>query len=391
MGAKRRASAGPGAAEPEGIGRASLELAAQPLTWLLVAMPAALASQLWHADDVWVFLLSAIAVVPLAGMMGRATEHLANAMGPGIGGLLNATFGNAAELIIGLLIVSRGPAMYPLVKASITGSIIGNVLLVLGMATLFGGARHRVQHFNRTAAAMGSTLLALASIGLIMPSMSYYLFRAGSGVDARELGRVESLSDEIAVILAVVYVLYLAFSLWTHRELFGSGSDPADTREERPRWTRSAAVVVLLTATVGVAVMGEMLVGALERAGQGLGLNQVFLGVVVVATVGNAAEHSTAVAMALKDRMELAVQIAIGSSLQIALFVAPMLVFASIAMRTARPLDLHFTPLELIAVTLAVGILALVAQDGETNWMEGALLIAVYAIIGLAFYNLPMS
>lgn len=381
--ARRRAKA-------VGLGGALAQLARQPLTWLAVALPIAIAAHLRGLGDVWVFGLSAIAVVPLAGMMGRATEHLAAVAGPGIGGLLNATFGNAAELLIGLLILARGPSMYPLVKASLTGSIIGNVLLVLGMAILLGGTRHPRQRVNRAAAGIGSTLLALASIGLIMPSVSYYLFRAGAAVGPGELGRVESLSEEIAVILAVVYVLFLGFSLWTHRELVsGNAGAPVDAGDEPP-WSAATAIAVLLIAAVGVGAMGELLVGAVQHAGEALGLNQVFLGVIVIATVGNAAEHSTAVLVAMKDRMDLAVHIAIGSSLQIALFVAPVLVFASLAMN-ATPLDLHFTPLELLAVVFAVGILVLVAQDGETNWLEGVLLLAVYAIIGLAFYNLPLG
>jgi Ca2+:H+ antiporter len=357
----------------------------------MLAAPIALGLAGAGAGDLWIFFASAIAIVPLAAVMGRATEQLANALGPGIGGLLNATFGNAAELIMGLLIIMRGPTMYPLVKASITGSIIGNVLLILGMSMLFGGLRRQRQRFNRTAAATGATLLALASIGLIMPSAYVYLFHASGGASSSALGRVESLSEEIAAILIAVYLLYLVFSLRTHRQLYGS--DAGGERERpaaAPPWTRRAALLYLLIATAAVAVMAELLVRTVAHAGAALGLNQVFLGVVVLATIGNAAEHSTAVLMAYKDRMELTVQITIGSSLQIALFVAPMLVFASLALGQV-PLDLHFTALELLAVLIAAGVLTLVAQDGETNWLEGVLLIAVYAIIALGFYHLPLA
>jgi Ca2+:H+ antiporter len=354
-------------------------------------MPVALALQVFHVGDLWIFVFSGLAVVPLAGLMGRATENLAETLGAGVGGLLNATFGNAAELIIALLILWRGPEMYPLVKATITGSIIGNVLLVLGAAILLGGLSYQRQKFNRTAASMGATLLALACIGLVMPTMYYYLFRAEADLSPEELHNVEFLSEEIAVILAVIYLLSLVFSLWTHQHLFGGPEHdlPTTGKHRQPEWDRTTSLIVLLVATAGVAWMAHMLVGTVEHAGQALGMNQVFLGVIVVAVVGNAAEHSTAVLVAMKNKMDLAVHIAIGSSIQIALFVAPVLVFASMFMGHSHPLDLHFTPLELIAVIVAVGVLALVSQDGESHWMEGAMLLAVYIILALAFYHLP--
>jgi len=303
---------------------------------------------------------------------------------------LNATFGNAAELIIALLILSHGPEMYPLVKATITGSIIGNALLVLGMAILFGGLSHSRQVFNRTAASMGATLLALASVGLIMPTVYYYLFRAGATLSTQELHNVEYLSEEIAGVLGFTYLLSLVFSLRTHQHLFG-GSDEESTNAEHHQadWSRTTSLIMLLVATAGVAGMAHILVGSVELAGRALGMNQVFVGVIVVAIVGNAAEHSTAVLMAMKNKMDLALHIAVGSSMQIALFVAPVLVFASMFMGHSRPLDLHFTPLELIALVIAVAVLALVSQDGESHWMEGAMLLAVYFILALAFYHLP--
>lgn len=381
----------PGPDAPARLGIALRELAKEPFTWLLAAMPVALGLELFHAPALWIFLFSGLAVIPLAGLMGRATENLAETMGAGIGGLLNATFGNAAELIIALLILWRGPEMYPLVKATITGSIIGNVLLVLGMAILLGGLFHQRQEFNRTAASMGATLMVLASIGLIMPTVYYYLFRAGASLSADELHNVEYLSEEIAVILALIYGLSLIFSLRTHQHLFAGSEEglPTTGEHHQPEWSRSTSLLVLLLATVGVAVMAHLLVGTVELAGQALGMNQVFIGVIVVSVVGNAAEHSTAVLVAMKNKMDLAVNIAVGSSLQIALFVAPVLVFASMIMGHSHPLDLHFTPLELISIVLAVSILALVCQDGESHWMEGAMLLAVYVILALAFYHLP--
>ncbi|HZU34485.1 MAG TPA: calcium/proton exchanger [Gemmataceae bacterium] len=375
------------------MGAALRGLARQPLYWLVLALPVAVTLEWSHAAELWIFLASAVAVVPLAGLMGRATENLAENLGAGVGGLLNATFGNAAELILGLLILRRGPDMYPLVKATITGSILGNVLFVLGMAILFGGLRYRRQEFNRAAAGMGATLLALATIGLIVPTLYYYLFRSGSGLSPAEWHNVESLSEEIAAILAVVYALSLIFTLGTHQHLFASPDKelPSGGGQHRREWSRATSLIVLLVATAAVAWMGHLLVGSVEHAGQALGMNQVFLGVIVVAVVGNAAEHSTAVLMAVRNKMDLAVHIAVGSSIQIALFVAPVLVFASMFMGHARPLDLHFTPLEMIAIVLAVGVLALVCQDGESHWMEGAMLLAVYVILALAFYHLPVA
>jgi Ca2+:H+ antiporter len=377
----------------EAMGPVWRKIAKEPLNWLLFALPAAIGLAAVDGSELWLFVFSAIAVVPLSGLMGRATENLAQTLGTGVGGLLNATFGNAAELIIALLILRRGPSMYPIVKATITGSIIGNVLLVTGLAILLGGLSHRRQTFNRTAVGMGATLLALAAIGLIMPTVYFYLFRTSAGLSSGNLQNVESLSEEIAIILAVIYALSLVFSLWTHQHLFTGSENAVATSEAHPRpeWSRTTSLLVLFAATVGVAAMGQLLAGSVEHAGQALGMTQVFIGVIVVAIVGNAAEHATAVMAAMKNDMDLAVHIAIGSSIQVALLVAPVLVFASMLMGHAHPLDLHFTPLEMIAVILAVGVLALICQDGETHWMEGVMLLGVYLIIALAFYHLPES
>ncbi len=368
-------------------------LLAHPLDLLLIALPAALAARYFDVGDLWVFVASAVAVVPLAGLMGRATESLAATLGTGIGGLLNATFGNAAELIIALVALSKGPEMYPLVKASITGSIIGNVLLVLGLSMTLGGFRHTIQKFNRTAASMGATLLTLATVGLIMPTLYYYVFAAGP-LQPEQVKTVESLSEEIAIVLAVVYVLTLVFMFVTHRSLFdvdepdGPEVSAQRLRQEEQLWSRGVALVVLVAATAAVAVVAEMLVGSVEVAAHRLGMSRVFVGVIVVAIIGNAAEHSTAVLVALKNKMDLAVNIAVGSGIQIALFVAPVLVFSSMLMGHSQPLDLHFTPMEIVAVTISIAILALVAQDGESHWLEGIMLLAVYVILALAFYHL---
>lgn len=377
--------------EPGSLGTALRGLAGQPLYWLLAALPVAVGLELLHAGGLWIFFASAVAIIPLAGLMGRATDSLAKALNPGIGGLLNATFGNAAELILALFALARGPEMYPLVKASLTGSIIGNVLLVMGVAIVAGGFRYRKQRFNRTAAGMGATLLALASVGLIMPALYYYLFRIKGIVNAEETHRIEFLSEEIAAVLAVIYLLSLVFTLVTHRDLFGSeGTEEGSTGEGRqPEWRWGTALIVLVMATAGVAWMSEVLVGTVEQARTALGMSEVFVGVIVVAVIGNAAEHSTAVFMAVKNEMDAAVQVAVGSGIQVALFVAPVLVFASMFMGHTHPLDLHFSLLETVAVVIAVGVLALVCNDGETHWMEGAMMLGVYVIVALAFYHFP--
>lgn len=365
-------------------------LADNPLDALLVAMPLAILVWWLHLGDTLVFIASGIAIIPLAGLMGRATESLAATLGPALGGLLNATFGNAAELIIALAAVAKGPHMYPLVKASITGSIIGNVLLVLGASFLLGGLRFKFQHFNRTAASMGATLLTLATAGLMMPTLYYHVFAAKLPLPPSQMHTVQLLSDEIAVVLASVYLLSLVFTFVTHRALIGSEVPEAaeGSAHALPGWSRPKAITVLVAATIGVAAMGELLVHSVDQAAEGLGMSSVFVGVIVVAIVGNAAEHSTAVLVAMKNQMDLSVNIAVGSSIQIALFVAPALVFASMLMGHEQPLDLHFTTMEIVAVAIAILVLAQVAQDGESHWFEGVLLLAVYAVLALAFYHL---
>lgn len=372
----------------------------EPLHWLLLAIPAAYGLEIYHIGDLWIFIAACVAIIPLAGLMGRATENLAEAMGPSIGGLLNATFGNAAELIIAFFALRDGKV--ELVKASITGSILGNILLVLGLSILAGGCIYRRQTFNRTAAGLGATLLTLASIGLLLPTIYYHLTKTGDAANlvtsagagsavplAEEMSRagLNFLSEEIAAILAVMYLLSLLFSLLTHRHLFAGTETEMEIHAEPPEWSKGVSVLVLLVATAGVALMSEMLVGSVEKAGESLGMNHIFVGVIVVAVIGNAAEHSTAVLVAMKDQMDLAVTIAIGSSIQVALFVAPVLLFAAYV--RGIPFDLHFSVMEVIAVVIAVAVTSVVSQDGETHWMEGAMLIAVYVMLALTFYHLP--
>lgn len=352
------------------------------LNLLLIFVPVAAVLEVSHANPIAIFVTSALAIIPLAGWMGRATEHLAEKLGEGVGGLLNATFGNAAELIIALMALRAG--LFEVVKASITGSIIGNILLVLGLSIIAGGLKFPQQSFNATAAALGSTMMALSAIGLLMPAVFHLIVRNNAAATE------QNLSLEIAVVLFITYVLSLVFSLKTHAHLYvGELNEEEESAIGTHGWSQTRSVVTLLVATVLVAVMSEFLVGAVEAASKSLGLTEIFVGVILVAIIGNAAEHSTAVLMALKNKMDLALNIAIGSSMQVALFVAPVLVFVSYAF--GKPMNLHFTILEVVAVVVAVAVMTLIVQDGQSNWMEGVLLLAVYIILGLTFYFLPAN
>jgi Ca2+:H+ antiporter len=331
-----------------------------------------------------------LALLPLAALMGEATEHLAHRAGPGIGGLLNATFGNAAELIIALALLFKGKDT--VVKASITGSILGNILLVLGASLFAGGLKYSTQRFNRTAAGVGATMMVLAAIGMLLPAIFHalpevMLLGPGTRPDLEH-----RLSLTVSVALMAAYGLSLLFSLKTHKNLYNpldeslSEFDAASTHEAFV-WTIRRSLLILLGSTVFVGLLSEVMARSMEEAGKSLGLTEVFLGVVIIAVVGNAAEHSSAVLVALKNKMDLSVGIALGSALQVALFVAPALVFASYLRE--EPMDLLFTTLEIVAVVLAVMIARMVAEDGESNWLEGAMLLMVYLILAIAFYFLP--
>jgi Ca2+:H+ antiporter len=347
------------------------------LNWLLLFVPVAIGVELLAPDrHLLIFVTSSLAILPLAGWMGRATEQLAERMGEGVGGLLNATFGNAAELIISLAALRAG--LHDVVKASIAGSIIGNILLVLGAAMLAGGLRRPEQHFNPVGARSQATMLTLAAIALILPAA----FKATAGTSAETLGL---LSVSISVVLLIVYLLSLAFSLITHPALF-AGSHPPE--EGTAHGSVGRAVAVLAAATAAIAWMSEIMVGAIEPTAHELGLSNVFVGVFVVAIMGNAAEHATAVSAALKDRMDLSLSIAIGSSIQVALFVAPVLVLASLVLGPA-PMDLAFPAGLVLTVLLSVLITGQVAGDGRSDWLKGAQLLAVYLVLALTFFFLP--
>lgn len=353
------------------------------LALLLVFVPIAITAEyILHSDQMFVFVTSAIAIIPLAGLMGRATEHLSEHVGEGLGGILNAAFGNAAELIIAITALRAG--YHDLVKASITGSIIGNILLVFGLSALAGGIKFPRQTFNRTAAHLGATMLLLSGIALVIPAVFHSI--AGERAEIDE----QTMSLLISVILIVTYGLSILFTLKTHSHLYrgNSGETSADGSSRPGLWSKSKSLTVLIMAAAVVALMSEMLVGSVEVAAETLGMTEVFIGVILVAIIGNAAEHSTAVLMAMRNKMDLALNIAVGSSLQIALFVAPLLVFLSYVIGPT-PMDLRFTSMEVLAVAVSVGIMAMMSEDGETHWMEGVQLLAVYGILAIAFFFLP--
>jgi Ca2+:H+ antiporter len=348
-------------------------------------IPAAVALELAHAEAGLIFFVAALGIVPTAALMGLATEELAARSGPGIGGLLNVTFGNAPELIIALFALSEG--LHEVVKASIVGSIIGNVLLVLGAAMLVGGIGRERQTFNATAANAQSAMLLLAAAALMMPAIFELVEGKGLPDPTAELvdygSTVENLSLAVAIVLIGTYVAGLFFSLRTHRDLFNPPY--AEQEEEGFGWSVRRSILMLFVAGLAVGLMSEILVGSISEASEAVGLSEFFIGVIVVAIVGNAAEHWVAVLVAFKNKMDLAVNIAIGSSAQIALFVAPVLVITSFFIGPG-PLPLVFNGFELGAVLLAILIANVVTNDGESNWFEGVQLLALYAIVGIAFF-----
>ena len=358
---------------------------------LLVFIPISLAAEFLHWGPLVVFITSAMAILPLAAWMGTATEEIAVVLGPSLGGLLNATFGNATELIIGIVALNAG--LIDVVKASITGSIIGNLLLVMGLAMLLGGLRYKEQEFQPIVARVNASAMNLAVIALLLPTAMNY---TSSGIGEVTLQR---LSDGVAIVLILVYSLTLLFSMKTHTYLYDVGiadmepeelaaanlapDEPAPHEVNLWLW-----VAVLFASTIMVAVESELLVGTLEEATARLGLTALFTGVIVVPIVGNAAEHATAVTVAMKNKMDLSVSVAVGSSLQIALFVAPVLVLAGWLL--GKPMDLDFNPFEVVAVTVSVLIANSISSDGRSNWLEGTLLLAAYTVLGLAFYFHPV-
>jgi Ca2+:H+ antiporter len=349
------------------------------VNWLFAFIPATLALEHGGAPAPWVFFSAALAIVPIASLIVRATEQIATYSGDAVGGLLNATFGNAPELIIAVVALKAG--LLDMVRASLIGAILANLLLALGVAFLLGGLRYRDQTYNAGAARMYSSMMLIAAISLAVPSAFSRFFATG------ETMREESLLNVgLALVLLAAYALYLVFMLKTHPAFFAAAGEKE--AHQGARWSLPRALASLVAASVLAAWMSEILVGAAEGTGKALGMSQVFIGIVFLAIVGGAAESGSAITMALRNKMDLAVGIALGSCIQIALFVAPVLVLASYFV-APRPLELSFSRPEIGSLFMAVLIGAMVAGDGRSNWYKGVQLVTVYAIIALMFYFLP--
>jgi len=341
------------------------------LDWLLVLVPVSIVLELAGGNELLIFLTSAGAILPLAGLIGRSTEQLALHTGPRIGGLVNATFGNVTELVICVFLILEDEV--DIVKASLTGSILGNLLLVLGLSFLFGGLRHEEQSYNARAASIHATSLVLAVVALLMPA----LFALSQAAETR-LQR-EVVSGTVAAVLIGLYVAALVFTLVTHEHMFRT---PAP--EEHPSWSRRKAVGMLLASTSVVALEAEFLVSSLGPALEDLGLSELFVGLIVIPIIGNAAEHSSAILFALRNKVDVTLEIAIGSSTQIALFVAPALVFISLLV--GHPMDFVFSTFEVAAVALSTVLVFMISIDGRSNWLEGAQLTGAYVIMAISFY-----
>jgi Ca2+:H+ antiporter len=344
------------------------------LTWrnlLLLAVPASIVLNYLHSSPILIFATACLGVVPLAGYMGEATEHLSHRTGPAMGGFLNATFGNAAELIIAIAALQAG--LVELVKASITGSILGNLLLILGLSLVVGSSGRPIIRFNRTAAGMSAAMLALAVVGLVFPAIFHSLH-------PREVTQELYLSEGVSIVLGLTYLCSLLFALKTHNNLF--------VGEEHGMpglpWSIGRSVLILALATVGVAVESEILVHSVEAVTQTLGLSQMFLGLIIIPLIGNAAEHATAVVVARKGKMDLALNIALGSSTQVALLVSPLLVMAGVLL--GQNMNLVFRPFEVAAIAMATIVTAIITLDGESHWFEGVQLLAVYAMVAVAAF-----
>ncbi len=341
------------------------------LEWLLILVPVSVLSDLVWRADLLTFLTAGGGVLPLAGLIGRSTDQLALHAGPRIGGLLNATFGNVTELIISIFLILEDEI--EIVKASLTGSIIGNMLLVLGLSFFVGGLRNEEQEFSAPAAGVHTSSLALAVAGLLMPAL--FVLTTGQHNQVQR----EVVSGVVAGVLIALYVCVLIFMLITHEHLFRTAQE-----DERPEWSLRRAVGVLVAATAVVALESEILVGALEPALADLGLSRFFVGLILVPLIGNAAEHGTAVFFAMRNKLDATLEIATGSSLQIALLVAPALVFISLLV--GHPMDFVFSPFEVAAVGIAVLLVALISRDGRSNWLEGLQLVATYVVIAISFF-----
>ncbi|HXG24410.1 MAG TPA: calcium/proton exchanger [Chthonomonadales bacterium] len=353
------------------------------MKWLLamsVFVPISVILSFTHAQPVLVFITASLAIIPLAGFMGIATEELAKYFGPSLGGLLNATFGNAAELIIVIMAVRADEL--DLVRASIAGSIIGNILLVLGLSIFLGGLKYKVQKFDENVAGAHTVMMVLAVIAIFTPSL--FVHAIPGTPDTAANPRVENLSLWMSGLLIALYLGGLLYSLHTHQDMFRGGEEE---EREPPHWSKFTSYLVLGIATALVAWESEILVHAVEPTVQALQINKLFVGVILIPIIGNAAEHATAIVMAVKDKMNISLNICVSSSTQIALFITPLIVFLSIPL--GHPMPFIFNDFELIAVGFSALIAAFIARDGRCDWLEGAQLLAVYVILALAFYFIP--
>jgi len=344
------------------------------LRYLLIFIPISIIGEIIGIPQTLIFVFSALAIIPLAGVMGESTEMISHYAGNRVGGFLNATFGNATELIIGFFAMRAG--LFDVVKASIAGSVIGNILLVLGLSMFVGGLKYKNQHFNQKVIDVTASMLLFAVIGLSIPAIFTHT------VDSSLLNtQYEGLSVVVAVIMFAIYILSLVFSFYSHKDLYVTETE----EETTAKWSLKKSILILVVATVFIGLESEIFVGTVEPMTKAMGLSEFFVGIILVPIIGNAAEHSTAVMMAVKNKMNVAVEIALGSSLQIILFVTPVLIFLSLFF---TPMSIVFNAFELVALIFSVLIANRLASDGESNWLEGVQLIAVYIIIAAAFFIL---
>lgn len=344
------------------------------LKYLLIFIPISIIGEFMHLPPTVMFVLAALSIIPLAGLMGSATEEISFYTGPKIGGFLNATFGNATELIISFFALKAG--LFDVVKASIAGSVIGNILLVLGASMLFGGLKHKNQSFNKKVIEVSSSMLLFAVIGLCIPAIFTHT------IDPKLLNtRYEGLSIVVAIIMFAIYILSLVFSFFTHKDIYSIDHE----EEGSAKWSLKKSIIILAIATILIAIESEFLVSEVDSITSTLGLSEFFVGIILIPIIGNAAEHSTAIVMAMKNKMDVSVEIAVGSSLQIILFVAPVLIFLSLLF---TPMSIVFNQFELVSLIVSVLIVNRVASDGESNWLEGVQLLSVYLIIAAGFFIL---
>ncbi|AUN13686.1 calcium/cation antiporter [[Clostridium] sordellii] len=344
------------------------------LKYLLIFIPISIIGEFMHLPPTVMFVLAALSIIPLAGLMGEATEEISFYTGPKIGGFLNATFGNATELIISFFALKAG--LFDVVKASIAGSVIGNILLVLGASMLFGGLKHKNQTFNKKVIEVSSSMLLFAVIGLCIPAIFTHT------IDPKLLNtRYEGLSIVVAIIMFAIYILSLVFSFFTHKDIYSIDHE----EEGSAKWSLKKSIIILAIATILIAIESEFLVSGVDSITATLGLSEFFVGIILIPIIGNAAEHSTAIVMAMKNKMDVSVEIAVGSSLQIILFVAPVLIFLSLLF---TPMSIVFNQFELVSLIVSVLIVNRVASDGESNWLEGVQLLSVYLIIAAGFFIL---